>query len=129
MACDVVLYCSLERRLKLFFFKSYVASYGYVRKPGTDRISEEVKNNLRRNRNRDSCGKSATGTENTGIRRIPAGICNLGGGRHDDGKGHQSDRRHGDGDRRYDNGRHDDGKGQQGNRRHDDGDGWHNDGD
>ncbi len=43
MACDVVLYCSLERRLGLFFFKSYVASYGYVRRPGTDRISEEVK--------------------------------------------------------------------------------------
>ena len=77
VACDVVLYCSLERRLGLFFFKSYVASYGYVRRPGTDRISEEVKKKLRRNRNRDSCGKSATGTENTGIRRIPAGITNL----------------------------------------------------
>jgi len=62
----------------LFFFKSYVASYSYVRRPGTDRISEEVNKKLRRNRNRDSCGKSATGTENTGIRRIPAGICNLG---------------------------------------------------
>ena len=47
------------------------ASYGYVRRPGTDRISEEVKKKLRRNSNRDSCGKSATGTENTGIRRIP----------------------------------------------------------
>jgi hypothetical protein len=33
---------------------------------------------FRRNRNRDSCEKNATGTENTGIRRIPAGICNLG---------------------------------------------------
>jgi hypothetical protein len=65
----------------LFFFKSYVASYGYVRRPGTDRISEEVKKKLRRNSNRDSCGKSATGTENTGIRRIPAGICNLDRGR------------------------------------------------
>jgi len=43
VACDVVLYCSLERRLGLFFFKSYVASYGYVRRPGKDRISEEVK--------------------------------------------------------------------------------------
>ena len=62
----------------MFFFKSYVASYGYVSRPGTDRISEEVKKNLWRNRNRDSCGKSATGTENTGIRRIPTGICNLG---------------------------------------------------
>jgi hypothetical protein len=27
----------------LFFFKSYVASYGYVRRPGTDRIPEGVK--------------------------------------------------------------------------------------
>jgi hypothetical protein len=33
---------------------------------------------LRRNRNRDSCEKNATGTENAGIRRIPADICNLG---------------------------------------------------
>jgi hypothetical protein len=32
---------------------------------------------FRRNRNRDSCEKNATGTENTGIRRIPAGIGNL----------------------------------------------------
>ncbi len=61
----------------MFFFKSYVTSYGYIRRPGTDRISEEVKTKLRRNRNRDSCGKSATGMENTEIRRIPAGICNL----------------------------------------------------
>jgi hypothetical protein len=30
------------------------------------------------NRNRDSCEKGATGMENTGIRRIPAGIGNLG---------------------------------------------------
>jgi hypothetical protein len=48
-----------------------------LRRPHTDRISEGVKKRLRRNRNRDSCGKSATGTENTGIRRIPTGICNL----------------------------------------------------
>ena len=34
---------------------------------------------LCRNRNHDSCEKSATGTENTGIRRIPAGIGNLDG--------------------------------------------------
>ena len=40
---------------------------------------------LRRNRNHDSCEKSVTGMENTGIRRIPAGICNLQdyGGSHD----------------------------------------------
>ncbi len=61
----------------MFFFKSYVASYGYVRRPGTDRIPEGVPKKFLRNRNRDSCGKSATGTENTGIRRIPAGKGNL----------------------------------------------------
>jgi len=27
----------------LFFFKSYVAFYGYIRRPGTDRIPEGVK--------------------------------------------------------------------------------------
>jgi hypothetical protein len=62
----------------LFFFKSYVASYGYVRRPGTDRIPEGVPKKFLRNRNRDSCEKSATGEENTGILRIPAGIANLG---------------------------------------------------
>jgi hypothetical protein len=61
----------------LFFFKSYVASYSYVRRPGTERIPEGVKTKLRRNRNPDSCGKNATGTEKTGIRRIPAGKDNL----------------------------------------------------
>ncbi len=49
----------------------------YLRRPHTDRISEGVPKKLRRNRNRDSCEKSATGTENTGIWRIPAGITNL----------------------------------------------------
>jgi hypothetical protein len=38
---------------------------------------------FRRNRNRDSCEKNATGTENTEIRRIPAGIGNLVDGHHD----------------------------------------------
>jgi hypothetical protein len=61
----------------LFFFKSYVASYGYVCRPGTDRIPEGVPKKFLRNRNRDSCEKSATGEENTGILRIPAGITNL----------------------------------------------------
>mgnify|MGYP006178820031 CR=1 FL=1 len=61
----------------MFFFKSYVASYGYVRRPGTDRIPEGVPKKFPRNRNHDSCEKSATGEENTGILRIPAGITNL----------------------------------------------------
>ncbi len=66
---------------RLFFFKSYVASYGraycYVRRPGTDRIPEGVPKKFLRNRNHDSCEKSATEEENTGILRIPAGITNL----------------------------------------------------
>jgi hypothetical protein len=53
-----------------------MVAHGYVRRPGTDRIPEEEKKFLR-NRNRDSCEKSATGEENTGILRIPAGITNL----------------------------------------------------
>jgi hypothetical protein len=54
-------------------FISYVASYiGPIQ-----RIPEGVPKKFRQNRNRDSCEKSATGTENTGIRRIPAGITNL----------------------------------------------------
>jgi len=43
----------------------------------TDRITEGPPKKFRRNRNRDSCEKSATGAENTGILRIPAGITNL----------------------------------------------------
>jgi hypothetical protein len=64
----------------LFFYKSYVSSYGThscVCRPGSDRIPEGVLKKFRRNRNRDSCEKSATGKENTGILRIPAGITNL----------------------------------------------------
>ena len=55
--CDVIVWYYLERRLRLFFFKSYVASYGYVRRPGTDRIPEGVPKKFLRNRNRDSCEK------------------------------------------------------------------------
>ena len=50
----------------------------YLHRPHIDRISDGVPKKLRRNRNRDSCEKSGKGTENTGIRRIPAGITNLG---------------------------------------------------
>ncbi len=53
-------------------FISYVASYVGPIQTGPKK--------LRQNRNRDSCEKSATVTENTGIRRIPAGITNLAGG-------------------------------------------------
>jgi len=43
----------------------------------TDRITEGAPKKFLRNRNRDSCEKSATGAENTGILRVPAGITNL----------------------------------------------------
>ena len=60
-----------------FNFKSYVASYGYVRRPGTDRIPEGVKKSY------DGTGilipveKVPPERKKTGIRRIPARICNL----------------------------------------------------
>ena len=68
-------------RSLIVLFKSYVGTtiaHGYVRRPGTDRIPEGVPKKFLRNRNRDSCEKSATGEENTGILRIPVGITNLG---------------------------------------------------
>jgi hypothetical protein len=53
-------------------------AHSYVCRPGTDRIPEGVSKKFLRNRNRDSCEKSARGKENTGILRIPIGITNLG---------------------------------------------------
>jgi hypothetical protein len=50
----------------------------FLRRPHTDRFPDDVLKKNRRNRNHDSCIKSTTGVEKTGIRRIPAGICNLG---------------------------------------------------
>ena len=41
----------------MFFFKSYVASYGHVRRLGTDKIPEGVPKKFLRNRNRDSFEK------------------------------------------------------------------------
>ena len=49
----------------------------FLCKPHTDRFPDGVQKKLRPNSNRDSCEKNATGTEYTGIRRIPAGITNL----------------------------------------------------
>jgi hypothetical protein len=76
VACCIVV--SLERRLGLFFFKSYVASYGYVRRPGTDRIPGGGKKSY------DGTGilipveKVPPERKKTGIQRIPAGNINLG---------------------------------------------------
>jgi hypothetical protein len=74
-----MLYCvSLEeRRLGLFFFKSYVASYGYVRRPGTDSIPEGVKKNYGGTGILIPVEKVQPERKKTGIRRIPAGIGNL----------------------------------------------------
>jgi hypothetical protein len=58
-------------------------SFFYI-PPGTNRIPEGfwgVRKKLRRNRNHDSCEKGGTGTEKTGILRIPAGITYLALGR------------------------------------------------
>jgi len=55
-------------------FISYVSSYVGPIQTGFLRGFKK----LQLIRNRDSCEKSATGMENTGMRRIPAGIGNLG---------------------------------------------------
>jgi len=62
----------------MFFSKKFI-SYVILRWLHTDRIPEGVLKKFRRNRNHDSCEKSATGAENAGILRIPAGITNLDG--------------------------------------------------
>ncbi len=54
--------------------------HSFLRRPHTDRFPDDVLKKLRRNRNLDSCEKSTTGAEETGIQRIPTGITNLGGG-------------------------------------------------
>jgi len=61
----------------LCFFSNKFISYVILRRPHTDRITEGVPKKFRRNRNCDSCEKSATEAENAGILRIPAGITNL----------------------------------------------------
>ena len=60
------------------FFLQIHFLHSILRRPQSDRISKGVPKMFRRNRNRDSCEKKAAGTENKGIRRIPAGIGNLG---------------------------------------------------
>ncbi len=66
---------------RIALFSVFVSQIDILRsflcKPHTDRFPDDVLKKLRRNRNHDSCEKSATGMENAGIRRIPAGICNL----------------------------------------------------
>jgi hypothetical protein len=61
----------------LFFYKSYVASYGYVRRPGTDRIPEGVKKSYGGTGILIPVEKVTPEREKTGIRRIPAGKSNL----------------------------------------------------
>ena len=59
------------------FVKQIDILRSFLRRPQTDRFPDDIPKKLRWNRNRDSCEKSATGAEKTGIRRIPAGIGNL----------------------------------------------------
>jgi hypothetical protein len=61
--------------------------HSFLRRPHTDRFPYDVLKKLRPNKNCDSCEKSATGAEETGIRRIPTGITNLGGGQLGNGGG------------------------------------------
>ncbi len=63
--------------LRFFVYQIYFLR-SFLRRPHTDRFPDDVLKKLRRNRNRDSCEKNATGAEKTGILRIPAGIGNLG---------------------------------------------------
>jgi hypothetical protein len=66
----------IRRVLKFFVYQIHFLR-SFLRRPHTDRFPDDVLKKLRRNRYRDSCEKNATGTENTGIGRIPAGICNI----------------------------------------------------
>ncbi len=68
---------SIGHNLRFFVYQIHFVC-SFLRRPHTDRFPDDVLKKLRRNRNRDSCKKNTTGTENTGNRRIPAGICNLG---------------------------------------------------
>ncbi len=59
------------------FVKQIDILRSFLHRPYTYRFPDDVPKKIRRNRNRDSCEKSATGAEKTGIRMIPAGIGNL----------------------------------------------------
>jgi hypothetical protein len=67
----------LELEVRTRWRVLFLILHSFLRRSHTDRFPDDVPKKLQRNRNRDSCQKNATGTENTGIRRIPAGICNL----------------------------------------------------
>jgi hypothetical protein len=66
----------VDTLLRFFVYQIHFLR-SFLCRPHTDRFPDVVLKKLWRNRNRDSCEKNATGTENTGIWRIPAGMCNL----------------------------------------------------
>jgi hypothetical protein len=75
-------YCNYDRYFQLLMLvkKDSIADYLWVSfVEELHRHAATILALLCRNRNHDSCEKSATGTENTGIRRIPAEIGNLDG--------------------------------------------------
>jgi hypothetical protein len=79
LLCDVRGARWLELEVRTRWRVLFLILHSFLRRPHTDRYPDDILKKLRRNGNRDSCEKNATGTKNTGIRRIPAGICNLGG--------------------------------------------------
>jgi hypothetical protein len=78
LLCDVRDACWLELKVHARWIVLFEILSSFLRKPHTDRFRDGVQKKLRRNRNCDCCEKNATGTEYTGIWRIPAGITNLG---------------------------------------------------
>ncbi len=50
----------------VFVYQTDILS-SFLRRPHTDRFPDDVLNKLRQNRNHDSCEKSTTGAEKTGI--------------------------------------------------------------
>ncbi len=82
LLCDVSGAPWLELEVRTRWIVLFKILCSFLRKPHTDRFPDGVQKKLWQNSNRDFCEKNATGTEYTGIRRIPAGITNLGLGAH-----------------------------------------------
>ncbi len=63
LLCDVRGGRWLELELRTRWRVLFLILRSFLRKPHTDRFPDDVLKKLRRNRNRDSCEKTATGTE------------------------------------------------------------------
>jgi hypothetical protein len=77
LLCDVRGARWLELEVRTRWRVLFLILRSFLCRPHTDRFPDDVLKKLRQNRNCHSCEKNATGTEITGIRRIPAGTCNL----------------------------------------------------